>query len=138
MEKMCDQIQIIVKELDGKKETIRETIIEEISISTPKSVSEFGLNQAHQLKLLEKLETPLMNAQSELLNVRPSKCPQCGSSVSKNGKSHSNFHHVYSDHQVSLQKYKCSKAGCDWSYTPSIREVLGGKMHSDLIKLHSE
>ena len=135
---MCDQIQIIVKELDEKKETIRETIIEEISISIPQSVSELGLNQASQLKLLKKLETPLINAQSELLNARPSKCPECDSSVSKNGKSHSNFHHVYSDHEVSLQKYKCSNKGCAWSYTPSIRGILGGKMHSDLIKLHSE
>lgn len=135
---MSDYFQITLKQLNEKAELIREDIIEEIPVFLPISVSEFGMNQSTQLSILEKLQTPLMNAQSETLNHRPSACPECHTPVWKNGKSVSDFHQVFSDHQVSLQKYQCSNPYCDWSYTPSIKAVLGGSMHSDLIKLQAE
>ena len=135
---MSEYFQITLKHINEKAELIREALIEEIPIFPPLSVSDFGLNQAAQLRILEKLQTPLMNAQSETLNQRPSACPECQSRVWKNGKAVSAFHQVFSDHQVALQKYQCSNPSCNWSYTPSIKAVLGGSRHSDLSKLQAE
>lgn len=135
---MGHQFQINLTELDENQEFIGETIVKGFSVSLPTSVSDFGMNQADQLKLLENIQSVVMNAQSQLLDERPSQCPKCANPVSKNGKSHSNFHHVYSDHDIILQKYVCSNDRCKWSYTPSINGLLGGKIHCDLIKLQSE
>lgn len=56
----------------------------------------------------------------------------------KNGKYKTPFFHIYSDHRVALQAWRCSNKNCSWSATPSIQKHLSGKIHTDLVKLQAE
>ena len=56
----------------------------------------------------------------------------------KNGKYKSKFSHIYSDHEVKLQSWRCSKKNCSWNEASSITKRLSGNVHVDLIKIHAE
>jgi hypothetical protein len=56
----------------------------------------------------------------------------------KNGKSSSKFHHVLSEHEVTLQNWVCSNRDCRLSMTASIYGLLGTSVQTDLQKLHAE
>lgn len=56
----------------------------------------------------------------------------------KNGKYRTSFSHVYSDHKIFLQGWRCSTIHCKWSETPSIEKRLSGKVHVDIVKLQAE
>src|SRR5438132_2193168 len=44
----------------------------------------------------------------------------------------SNFHAVFSDHTVRIQKHHCSQPGCGWHSTPTITSLFGTNIHPDL------
>lgn len=48
------------------------------------------------------------------------------------------FHSMYSDHQIDIQCYRCSKNDCTWTETFSIKKILSSNMHVDLVKAQSE
>src|SRR5437016_12433340 len=44
----------------------------------------------------------------------------------------SNFHAVFSDHTVCIQKHHCSQPGCGWHSTPTVTSLFGTNIHPDL------
>src|SRR5215470_11946941 len=62
-------------------------------------------------------------------------CPICGNPPKKNGFKTSNFHAVFSDHTVCIQKHHCSHPGCPWHSTPTITSLFGTNIHPDLATL---
>src|SRR5262249_14864781 len=58
--------------------------------------------------------------------------------IKKNGYTHSQFHAVFSDHQLRVQKHRCSHPACRWQSFPIIASVFGTHIHPDLAKLQCE
>jgi len=58
--------------------------------------------------------------------------------LNKTGHAKSNFHAVFTDHQVGIQKHKCRNPECDWQSTPTTTSVFGTSIHPDLAKLQCE
>jgi hypothetical protein len=52
--------------------------------------------------------------QSLLIDHETHVCPTCGNTLKKNGYKASNFHAVFSDHTVRIQKHHCSHPDCGW------------------------
>lgn len=66
------------------------------------------------------------------------KCPKCGAKLSKFGFKQSQFHAVFSDHKLRIQKHRCKNPDCDWQSTPTTSSVFGTDTHPDLAKLQCE
>ena len=65
-------------------------------------------------------------------------CPRCGDKLKKKGFTPSNFHAVFTDHKVSLQKHQCYNPECHWQSAPTTTSVFGTSIHPDLAKLQCE
>src|SRR5712671_2860079 len=50
----------------------------------------------------------------------------------------SDFHAVFSDHTLRIQKHHCSNPDCRWHSTPTIKSLFGSNIHPDLAILHCE
>ncbi len=56
----------------------------------------------------------------------------------KNGQTKSVFHHVFSDHEITLQSWICSNKACRKSLCESVKSKIGSSMHIDLQKIQTE
>jgi (p)ppGpp synthase/HD superfamily hydrolase len=80
----------------------------------------------------------VLAAQSKLIDTGYDVCPKCGHKLNKMGHTKSNFHAVFTDHKVGIQKHKCRNPECDWQSTPTTTSVFGTSIHPDLAKLQCE
>lgn len=70
-----------------------------------------------------------------MINLGYASCPNCGQKIKKNGYTKSQFHAVFSDHTLRVQKHRCSNSDCDWQSFPTITCTFGTNIHPDLAKL---
>ncbi len=104
----------------------------------PKSILDLGLRHSEQISLLTKVQNALLAEQSALIDCGYDTCPNCGQKLKKNGFLQSNFHAVFSDHQLRIQKHRCNNPECNWQSTPTTTTVFGTDIHPDLAKLQCE
>ena len=50
----------------------------------------------------------------------------------------SNFHAVFSDHKLGIQKHRGKNPDCNWHTTPTTSTVFGSDSHPELTKLQCE
>lgn len=72
------------------------------------------------------------------MNPEYTLCPNCHQRLKKNGYQASDFHAVFSDHKINLQKHLCKNPGCTLHITPSIKSIFGSNIHPDLAKVQCE
>src|SRR5215471_12051525 len=131
------ELRIIVEKVAiSSQEVIKRDTITSYDIQYPTSIGELGLRQAEQIALLEKVQNIVLAEQSLLLDPGIHVCPICGNPLKKNGYKTSNFHAIFSDHVVRIQKHHCSYSGCPWHSTPTITSLFGTNIHPDLAALH--
>ncbi|MDZ4874945.1 MAG: ISKra4 family transposase ISAcas1 [Chroococcidiopsis cubana SAG 39.79] len=87
---------------------------------------------------MEKVQNALLAEQSILIDTGVDVCPSCGAKLKKFGYRESDFHAVFSDHKLRLQKHICSDAECRWQSSPSIKALFSTNIHPDLAKLQCE
>jgi len=85
---------------------------------------------------VRKVQNSVLAAQSKLIDTGYDVCPKCGDKLNKTGHAKSNFHAVFTDHQVGIQKRRNPE--CDWQSTPTTTSVFGTSIHPDLAKLQCE
>jgi len=108
-------IHIVVEKVAiSSQEVIKRDTITSYDIQCPTSIGELGLCHTEQIALLEKIQTVLLAEQSLLIGHETHVCPTCGNTLKKNGYKASNFHAVFSDHTVRIQKHHCSHPDCGW------------------------
>ena len=73
-----------------------------------------------------------------LIDLGYDACPQCEQKIKKNGFMQSQFHAVFSDHKLRIQKHRCNNPECNWQSTPTTTSVFGADIHPDLAKLQCE
>ena len=107
-------------------------------VQAPESILELGLRHQEQISLLEKVQNSILAEQSKLIDPGHDACPKCGQHLSKLGFTKSNFHAVFSDHKVRIQKHKCRNAECDWQSSPTTTSVFGTSIHPELANANKE
>jgi hypothetical protein len=125
-------IHIVVEKVAiNSQEVIKRDTITSYAIQCPTSIGELGLCHAEQRALLKKVQTIVLAEQSLMLAPGMPGCPTCGNTLKKNGYQTSNFHAVFSDHTVRLQKHHCSQPDCGWHSTPTVTSLFGTNIHPD-------
>ncbi len=125
-------------DLETNKILSSETI-STINIKDPSSIMELGLRHKEQIELLKIIQDKLLIEQSVFLKKNNNnKCPDCGSKIWGNGLKKSEFHSVFTDHRIDVQRQACSSKKCKWSSVPSVKSLLGTSIHPDLYKLQCE
>ena len=66
----------------------------------------------------------------------PDTCATCNTKLVKAGFQESDFHSVFTDHRVKIQKLRCPK--CRQHSVPSVQSIFGSPAHPDLTVLQCE
>jgi hypothetical protein len=131
------ELRIIVEKVAvSSQEVVQRDTITSYALQCPTSIGELGLRHAEQIALLAQVQNIVLAEQSVLLDLGTHVCPACGNPLKKNGYKASNFHAVFSDHTVRIQKHSCSHPDCGWQRTPTITSLFGTNIHPDLATLH--
>jgi hypothetical protein len=117
-------------------EEVKTAIIEEGTINKVESILDLGLRHEAQINLLKKVQDEILKLQSVQLAEKLDKCPKCEGGMGKRGYNQSDFHSVFTDHKVKVQRQVCKK--CGWKSIPSVKSLFGTSSHPDLIKLQCE
>ena len=115
--------------LESEK-VVRSEIIREDEIKRPTTLKEFGYLHSEQIQLLQSIQDFKLSYETQLINEETA-CPDCGRHMASRGKNQSNFHAVLTDHQVKIQRRRCS---CGWHSPDSVESIYGSSLHPDLIE----
>lgn len=133
------ELRVVVEKVSvSSQEVVKRDTLKVYDLKAPESILELGLRHQEQISLLEKLQNSLLAAQSKLINPGDDVCPQCGGKLKKRGFTKSNFHAVFTDHKVGIQKHQCRNSECNWQSAPTTTSVFGTSIHPDLAKLQCE
>ena len=133
------ELRIIVEKVAvSSQEVVKRDTIKIYDIQRPESIVDLGLRHTEQISLLEKVQNALLAEQAVLIDSGVTICPQCGQKLRKNGSQASDFHAVFSDHTLRLQRHCCGNAACHWQGASTVQAVFGTNIHPDLAKLQCE
>jgi transposase-like protein len=128
---MATEIKLIVETIVNGKTQTKDTIAQH-KITKPNKLDDIGLSQADQLCILQQVQEIFLTLQTPIIN-NIKYCPNCGMELQKNGKEVSDFHAIYSDHKLSIQRFICKD--CNWKSTNSLHSLFGSSIHPSLLKL---
>ena len=133
------ELRIIVEKVSvSNQEVVMRDSIRSYNVQRPESILDLGLRHAEQISLLEKIQDVVLAEQASLLDSGNKVCPLCGQKLKKNGSRTSNFHAVFSDHQLKIQQHCCENFECNWRSSPTVNSLFGTSIHPDLGKLQCE
>ncbi len=133
------ELRVVVEKVSvSSQEVVQRDILKTYDVKPPQSILELGLRHEAQILLLEKVQNSVLAAQSQFIDPGHDICPRCGDKLKKVGFTKSNFHAVFSDHKVSIQKHKCRNPECNWQSAPTTTSIFGTSVHPDLAKLQCE
>jgi len=131
-------LRIVVETIDLKnnKAILSREEVTDIEIHSPDTIIDLGLRHSSQIDILQMLQDKLLAAQSPFLKPKFKTCHRCKSNLVGNGYAKSNFHAVFTDHEIKIQKLKCFN--CQKSVVSSVKSLLGTSVHPDLYRLQCE
>jgi hypothetical protein len=133
------ELRIIVEKVSvSSQEVVKRDTLKIYDVKRPESILDLGLRHAEQISLLEKVQNAVLAEQSVLIEPETKVCPKCGQKLKKNGQRTSEFHAVFSDHQVRIQKHRCNNPECNWHSSPTVTSLFGTNIHPDLARLQCE
>jgi hypothetical protein len=120
----------------GSSEIISKRVIMQGSIKQPKDMFSLGFSHTEQIDILQSIQDTMLNEQSSLFEYAED-CPHCeNNKLVKNGKYTSSFHDVFTDHKLTLNRYRCKKCGHETAAT--VFKILGTTLSGDLMRLQTE
>lgn len=107
---MSYKLRVIVEKVNTFNDKVesREEIAE-YKIENAKTILEVGLRHSAQIQLLKKVQDALLREQSILFTSEKQACPQCGLPFHRRGYKVSDFHAVFSDHKLKVQRLFCKQ-----------------------------
>jgi hypothetical protein len=133
------ELRILVEKVPvSSQEVVKRETLKVYEVKAPKSILELSLRHVEQISLLEKVQNPIIAAQSKSIDPGYDACSKCGGKLCKRGFEKSNFHAVFSDRKVGIQKHQCWNPKCNWHSAPTTSSVFGTSIHPDLAKLQGE
>ncbi len=129
--------RVVFESYDEKapKKTLKREVLLEETIEKEISILDFSMNHAKQIDLLKKVGDSYLTLKVELNSDRDC-CATCQGKLMKVGKHESTFHDVFTDHKVTMQRFKCTS--CGWEKPSTVRTLLNGVQSAELIKIQSE
>ena len=122
-------IRLVAEYYDTKSGKVIETrLLREDKIKRPTTLKEFGYLHSEQIQLLQTIQDFKLHYETKLINEEAI-CPNCHHKTSPRGTRKSNFHAVFTDHKISIQRRRCQ---CGWSNPDSVEAIYGSSMHPDL------
>lgn len=129
-------IRILAQEINNETgKVLHEHSVYEKAIVLPKNIRGLGFNHKEQIEILNQSQNSILKAQQLRIDNHQSTCPDCGKKTSKQGKFKSDFHSVFTDHEVIIQRTRCQ---CGWRSKISIDGIYGSALHPDLVELQSK
>ena len=122
---------IVEKVAVSSQEVVKRDTIKIYDMQRPASIVDLGLRHAEQSSLLEKVQNAVLAAQAVLIDSGATVCPKCGQKRRKNGSPVSDFHAVFSDHPLRLQRHCCGNAACQGQGAATVQAVFGTHIHPD-------
>ena len=113
---------------------IEEQVVQQKQVLLPASFDDFGLRHKQQVELIQNSQDFLLKFECELFSENIT-CPTCGKKPRKQGKIESDFHDVYTDHKVSIQRLSCT---CGWRNDYTLNRIYGSAIHPELAQLQSK
>jgi len=133
------ELRVVVEKVSvSSQEVVKRDTLKVYNVKAPASILELGLRHEEQISLLGRVQNSILAEQSKLIDPGHDVCPKCSEKLSKLGFTKSNFHAVFSDHKVGIQKHQCRNSECDWQSAPTTTSVFGTSLHPDLAKLQCE
>ena len=133
------ELRIIVEKVAvASQEVVKRDTLKIYDVKRPESILDLGLGHAEQISLLEKVQNAVLAEQSVLIELETKVCSQCGQKLKKNGHRTSEFHAVFSDHEVRIQRHRCNNPECSWQSSPTVTSLFGTSIHPELAKLQCE
>ena len=133
------EFRVVIEKVSiSSQKVVKRDTLKIYDIQKPESILDFGLRHEEQISLISKVQSALFAEQSVLIDSGHTECPNCGGKLSKLGFMESQFHAVFSDHKIRMQKHKCKNPECNWQGTPTTSTVFGTDTHPDLVKLQCE
>ena len=131
--------RVIFQTYDDTKpeETLQEETIIESAITAPTNCLDFTMGMELQLKAVQGIQDNVLNEKLKVLAQKQTKqCPKCPGKIAKSGKQVSPFHDVFTDHTVTMQRFKCNSCGYE---APSTAKMLFGTIQSgELQKIQTQ
>jgi hypothetical protein len=133
-------LRLVVEKIDLKNENsiIKRDELSTIEIKNPNTILELGLRHSEQIEFLKRLQDKVLSEQSVFLKTDIKKCLDCQSELCSNGYHASKFHSIFTDHDIKLQRKKCTNKDCGSSVVPSVKSHFGTSIHPDLYRLQCE
>lgn len=133
------ELRLVIEKVEVETQAVvKRDTLEVYGVVSPASILELGLRHIAQISLLQKIQDAILGEQVVYLHPDHTVCPNCHQKLKKNGYQNSEFHAVFSDHRLKLQKHLCKNPDCGFHSTPSIKSRFGTNIHPDLAKLQCE
>ena len=99
--------QRIVTEIYDEKDNkiIDREIINDKPIKKPENIEDLGYNHKKQIDLLQHIQDTFLFIQATIIVAET--CEKCGSKTQKAWATPSDFHAVYTDHKLMIQRKQC-------------------------------
>jgi len=134
---MACKLRIVIEKIDTETNKVtQKTTLSTVNIKKPDAIIDLGLRHREQINLLKQIQQNVVDEQYAIIADEPQRCQKCKVLLKKNGYKPSNFHAVFSDHKIRMQKHACPE--CHESQVPSIKSLFGTSIHPDLYKLQCE
>jgi len=123
---------VVVESLSRSQEVVTRDTLKVYDVLPPESILDLGLR--HEEQTVEESPNSILAA-VKLIDTYDV-CPRCGDKLKKRGFTQSNFHAVFTDHKIGIQKHQCcilviGKCSDNDS-------VFGTSIHPDLARLQCE
>jgi len=133
---MDTTIQLIAQEVNTKTgEVVHQHAVYTKEAAFPTNIRDLGFTHEEQIEILKQSQECLLHAQQARIDDHQTTCPNCGKRTTKQGKFTSDFHAVFTDHEITLQRTRCQ---CGWRSKISIDGIYGSALHPDLVELQSK
>ena len=122
---------------NSPEEILQEEMIIESEITAPTNCLDFTMGMELQLQAVKGIQDHVLNEKLKLHSEnQDNQCPKCPGKLVKSGKQVSPFHDVFSDHKVTMQRFKCNSCGHEPASTAKL--LLGTIQSGELQKIQSQ
>lgn len=134
---MQNSYRVIFESFDKKnpETSTKRTVLIEDAILKPTSILDFSMGMDKQITLIKAAQDCLLAEKSIQLTSNLS-CACSQGKLKKFGNHSSVFHDVFTDHQVKIQRLRCTKCGKEPPST--IRTIFNGIESAELMKIQAE
>ena len=120
---------------ENPETSINRTVLIEDSIEKPTSILDFSMGLDKQIALIKAAQDCLLGEKSLQLTSNLT-CSCCQGKLKKYGNHSSVFHDVFTYHQVTIKRLRCTECGKEEPST--IRTIFNGIESAELMKIQSE